>query len=346
MATVGFVAGACSPTPTLSLPPAQMLSLPSGELFNSDAWATPGAVVVGRAMLDQSRVGARLYSVTVLAGNNIEAATQPIDLPDDPSCPLILDTSPTRLTDGRLAEARYCIGPTGPAFTAHVFSLDGTFGPELGDLQRNNPTQISFNPDATRGVFGVSSLICAGIGFFGPVGVSPMPPMQIGRGGQAFRLSDTLAGSDCGQTGNADDPDWSPDGKAIAFLASSSAVGSSSRSDDPYDLDLAPAAELLAGNAQTSVRTILAGIASPTGMRWSPDGQWLVVAGYVSGHGPGTWLVRASDGRLKEVSAVELRTPSWSPDGTRIAGIDLLDSGGPRYQASLVLIDVSGVIGN
>jgi len=321
--------------------PTQKVELPPQLAFVSAAWVTPSVAILGVATLDNNRIGANLYSLALTGTAASVAEPSLIRLPDDPSCRLILDTSPTRLTDGRLAEARYCNGPRGPDFSVQAISLAGAFGPELGDLQRNNPSQISLNPDATRGIFGISSLICAGIGFFGPSGVSPMPPIEIGSGGQAFRLNDALAASDCTSTGNADDPDWSPDGATIAFLASPSAVGAGSRSDEPYDLDLAPASQLLAGNPRTPLRTILTGIARPTGTRWSPDGRWLVVAGNLNGSS-GTWIVRASDGQVRQASVLALRTPSWSPDGTHIAGID--NPGGSEYKANLILIDVSALV--
>jgi WD40-like Beta Propeller Repeat len=339
-----MMVGGCAQAAPLALPLNQRLALPPQQVFISASWATPDVVILGDATLDNSRIGERLSSLALHGSGSTTASPTLLTLPDDPSCHLINDSTPTRLTDGRLVETRYCNG-SGPDFTVNVVTFAGNFGPTLGDLGANNPSQISLNPSASQGVFGTSSDICAGIGFFGPAGVGAMPAVQVGSGNQMFRLNDALPTSDCTSTGNADDPDWSPDGTTIAFLASSAAVGTSgqARSDEPYDIELAAASDLSAGRVQTQLRMILNGLSRPGGLRWSPDGRWLVVAGNLAGRGPGTWLVRANDGQVRQASDLALRTPSWSPDGTHVAGIDNPDGSGKN--ANLVLIDVSALVG-
>jgi acylaminoacyl-peptidase len=155
-------------------------------------------------------------------------------------------------------------------------------------------------------------------------------------------------------------PRWSPDGEALAFLSDREAVlFKGGAGDDPGRRE--PAKE---GNVQVWLLPMDGGEAhqltklpqNVTDMRWSPDGERLVVVsgarrpereperdprlppkvdtklidrlqfmlngeGYIFEYPPKLWLVHVGDGKVTRLTDGETRdvNPAWSPDGKRIA---------------------------
>jgi TolB protein len=110
-------------------------------------------------------------------------------------------------------------------------------------------------------------------------------------------------------TGVAWNPEWSPDGRAIAYTG---------RTNDRLNI-------WLVSSGGTSPRQ-LTHIESAEGQAqvpaWSPDGRTLAiqVSGKEDGH---TWLVDAATGDAHEIAPHATRyhdeIPAWFPDGKRLA---------------------------
>jgi Tol biopolymer transport system component len=101
---------------------------------------------------------------------------------------------------------------------------------------------------------------------------------------------------------NCGSPDWSPDGKLVAF--------------DTWEVGLGfDASELAVVRADGTGRRVLGPGAMPS---WSPDGTQLVCHTYDS---PQTIVVMNADGTGRETIVHHWGSPRWSPRGNRIASI-------------------------
>lgn len=110
-------------------------------------------------------------------------------------------------------------------------------------------------------------------------------------------------------------PEYSPDGRRIAFTSGRSAP-SGSENDPAYSETYVMQSD------GSGVRRITANVgfrdSSPS---WSPDGKWLVLA---RGPAEGTedlWLVHLGTGRERQLTSspdTNEYFPDWSPDGRRI----------------------------
>ena len=101
------------------------------------------------------------------------------------------------------------------------------------------------------------------------------------------------------------DPDWSPDGKWIAF----NAIPRGAHGTADLWLVSSDGGEMRQLTADQSV--------ADWNPRWSPDGKWLAFTSNRGG-GLGAWVMPASGGDPVPVSRAGLR-PAWAPDGQRIA---------------------------
>ena len=100
-----------------------------------------------------------------------------------------------------------------------------------------------------------------------------------------------------------DHPEWSPDGKEIAF---------SSERDGQFDIWITPAS----GGPPRQVTTNPADDGVPA---WSPDGSWLV---FQSNRGGAydIWVIPATGGEARRITDThDMYVPRWSPDGRSIS---------------------------
>jgi Tol biopolymer transport system component len=106
-------------------------------------------------------------------------------------------------------------------------------------------------------------------------------------------------------------PTWSPDGRRLAFVSGVRVP------DEGTFLDM-EVLDLATGERET-LPLDLEGMSDP---QWSPDGAWLLFAGSPERFGVTDLYLVRPDGTdltgLTETTYSEI-TPTWSPDGTRIA---------------------------
>ena len=110
--------------------------------------------------------------------------------------------------------------------------------------------------------------------------------------------------------GAAYQPAWSPDGDRLAVVLGNKGC----RSARPCRQTL------VLWNPANDTRETLIGRGSVAAPAWSPDGASITFT-WDRGHGPAIWVLRVSDGALKQVTSGSPADaePTWSPDGRSIA---------------------------
>ena len=275
-------------------------------------WLNDDTLVVEYA-LGQSAV-ARLGTVTLSDG-----AFRPLPIPPSDGCQQIQVGNPIVLAPGRLAVTRECVAPFGSGIPDRttIWELDIATGQyalrgSAGTI-RGPAGTIAASPDGKRLIVAMGSL-CGVIVEAGAVGAIPLA-VEIGDGTRSFRLDDTAPGSDCSHRGWADYPAWSPTANEIAFFAAPAAIGldGPARGGAPANL------YVMAPDA-TTASLILSNITVPRDLDYSPDGRYLAFGGLIGGR-TATWILDRQTGVLRAVYDQRFEWLSWSPDGTRLAGL-------------------------
>lgn len=332
------VTWACDPAATqapavsASLPASRTIGLPEDLGYASLGWIKTDTIVIEAG--PRGPVG----SMGLVALDPVVGSLQPLRVEPENGCRLQQPGLPSRLPDGRLGYVVYCLAESGPdRFTMFARSLTDATPTRLAELGGYNPTGVSFAPDLDQAIFGHSSAICAGVAFAGLMGVIPLPPTTAGSGSSSFRVDQALTSDRCDETGRANDPVWSPDGKRIALLVSPplDGVGGLDRVDLPWEVDV------VNSSGNPNLTTLLAGLVRPSGLDWSPDGRWLVFSGRL-GDQPGTYIVQIGDRRVVRIFDQILAGPVWSPDGQSIAG--LLPSQQALTGGSAVVVDLGSQV--
>jgi hypothetical protein len=301
---------------------------PGGWIFAARSSGAPGALPeVGRFRPD---------------GSGFEI----LNLPTDPACSRTYYAGFGVLHDGRLAVGKVCQAPAGvsPSASYAVIAYDATSNKAEQILPLQNkfpPGPVSFDRSDERAVTAPGASICVTVAYLTRQGVEAIPAV-IKDSNTQWRLDDdfrTQSGSDCSQSARADGPDWSPDGRQIAFFGFPKAIGvtGSARLDVPGNLYLLDPTTL-------QVRELVHDVRYPSGARWSPDGRWLAFSARdVPEVGRGTWLLSVETGKFFRVSNRDLSDMVWAPDGTQLVG--LWDNGKNVYppQTELDRFDVRSI---
>lgn len=280
-------------------------------------------------------------SAVRLTSVDVGSATfTPVPAPDVAGCARTEISNPTSAARQMLA-SRVCVYPlgSGEPDTTTIVTVDlesATYEQRasLGDL-RNPAGAIAPNPDGSRMLMAMGSL-CGVIVEATPDGPVPLD-VTVSDGSEAFSLADTAPGPDCHQRGWADWPAWSPDGAQIAFFAAPSAIGL----DGPARASVPAGLYAMAPDSGAAVRILGEDVIVPRDLAWSPDGRYLAFGGTI-GDRKATWLFEPATGDLRAVHDQSFSWLAWSPDGSQLAGIELVDSNDPLIdQIVIVHVDQS-----
>ena len=308
--SAGLLAG-CARIGGSVTPPAVIVKTAPQQMFGIK-WLNADELVVEYA-LGQSAV-ARLGTVLLSDG-----AFSPLPVPSSAGCEQIAVGNPTVLAPGRLAVTRECVAPLGSGIPDRttIWELDIATGQYVlrgsAGTIRGPAGAIAASPDGQRLLVAMGSL-CGVIVAAGADGAIPLG-VEIRDGTRSFRLDDTAPGPDCSQRGWADYPAWSPTANEIAFFAAPGAIGldGAARGGAPANL------YVLAPDAPTAT-LILSNITVPRDLAYSPDGRYLAFGGVIGGR-KATWILERQTGALRAVYDQRFEWLSWSPDGTRLAGL-------------------------
>lgn len=281
------------PAQQLPVPPdlyRTVLRFPNGEIW----------LAVGREPSYESQM-ARYYILQ-------EERFVDIPLPDDPRCERTKYTSPMALPNGKLGFSMICgsywsdrpIGQDNALFIVAYDWETGVFEQIVEEPLFLEASSSSWNPEMTRGALGIASLLGT-VAWVTPTGMEPMT-ITIGTGEQSWSLAENLVvmedyrhGNDrTAEVGISYNPEWSPDGRSIAFWASTNVIGQSgmSRARGSYSL------YLLAPDT-SELQQILENVQNMTTLVWSPDSQWLAFTGDIGATKEALWLISADGNTLQ-----------------------------------------------
>lgn len=310
--SAGFLAG-CAGTDASVAPSAVIVRTEPQPMFGIE-WLNDDTLVIEYA-LGQSAVF-RLATVSVSDG-----AFRPLPVPSSDGCEQIAVGNPTVLAPGRLAVTRECVAPLGSGIPDRttIWELDIATGQYVlrgsAGTIRGPAGTTAASPDGKRLIEAMGSL-CGVIVEAGPDGAIPLA-VEIRDRTRSFRLDDTAPGPDCSHRGWADYPAWSPAGNEIAFFAAPAAIGL-----DGAARGAAPANLYVMAPDATTASLILSNITVPRDLDYSPDGRSLAFGGVIGGR-TATWTLDRETGDLRAVYDQRFEWLSWSPDGTRLAGLQL-----------------------
>jgi dipeptidyl aminopeptidase/acylaminoacyl peptidase len=110
-------------------------------------------------------------------------------------------------------------------------------------------------------------------------------------------------------TGRLADPQWSPDGKLIAFVITDYSLETNKGDSDIY----------IISSKGGEVRRLTHSEGRDNQPRFSPDGKWLAFTSARSGESQ-IWLLPLEGGEAKQLTALSTgaSSPQWTPDGSRI----------------------------
>jgi len=304
------------------------------------AWTRGDVIFVGYVPSDP----ARLPEVRRLKPDGSDY--RPVTLPDDPACRRTSYQGFGVLHDGRLAIVKVCDLPAGASPSAGYGAV--AYDPNSGAVEqlfpvetKIHPTGLGFNPSDDRAVTAQGASICGTIAYLTRDGVESISA-TITDGQRQWRLDDYFkrhTGDDCSSIGRSDGPDWSPDGRQIAFLGFPQAIGKSG----PARLEV-PGNIYLMDTTTLSVKALVQNLRFPAGVSWSPDGHWLAFsASDLPGHGAGTWLLSVSTGNFVRVSERTMTEVEWSPDGRQLVGLWDTGKGTWPPQTELDIFDVQSM---
>lgn len=228
---------------------------------------------------------------------------------DDPRCLRTLYAFSTALPDGRLGYKMTCPGrwpdkPVGGDTAEYVVAYDWETEElrEIVNIPMINTSSFTWNPTMTKGIQSVG-LLLGTFQWITPVSSTPMT-LTIEDNGKGWSLDQTFVAMedpDRVDVGIARVPSWSPDGKWVAFWASTDVIGRDglARARGSYGLYLLDPTTLKSSQRLEKVRNM----PNSQGLVWSPNSQWLVFDALVQGK-EGLWLVSLTGDTLHFIDPI------------------------------------------
>ena len=272
--------------------------LPDGKLLvDKEDSAAPDAERSGPYVLDNQQL-------------------DPLALPKDAACVTGTHYSrPGLLPDGRLGLVKFCVDSLSEPladrgdYTLVAFDLSQhTVTPVMnGFLYPGLQQSFTWNQDMSRGVMAVGTLDST-LYWLSPDGPEPMQ-VVVGEGEAKWSLAEALKQTTCTRrcepspppVGIAGTPSWSPNGTTIAFTASTTAMALQglSRVNAIYSV-------YLMDEIEQKPRAVLNGLSQPRLLRWSPNGQQLLLDACIGLlRRCGLWTFNPQDGSLKQIGSRE-----------------------------------------
>lgn len=329
----------------------QQLSVPEGY-YGSVLRFPDGEIFLQGGRLGSPGLGTLSYYVL------LEERFVEIPFTDDSRCRRTEYLSPTVLPDGRLGLSEMCFGrwpdkPIGRDSVRYIVAYDWTTGQLEQIVDEPLPFEsgsFSWNPEMTHGVQDIGSLLGT-IYWITPDGIEPMT-ITVGSGEQSWALDENLAVMDDYRLGNdrtievgiARRPAWSPDGRLIAFWASTNLIGREgmARARGSYALYLLDPDTL-------QLQQILDNVRNDDKLVWSPNSKWLLFGGDIESSRHSLWLISVDGNTLKFVDEgadfdffYNFEGWNWLNDQEIIA-TNCLDP--DCNQSEVVTYDVSEIVG-
>jgi WD40-like Beta Propeller Repeat len=261
-----------------------------------------------------------------------------LSLPSDPRCRAISYLVPRPLPNGNLGYVRWCYLRHSNRIRISLLEYDISTAleePMVGQVLDFSPTDFTWNPTMTRGLYSVTSGLCSGIGTMTPAGIARQT-ITIDVAGRSRPLDETLrlpGSADCADVLRADLPAWAADGSRIAFLASpkSLGVGGFARIHMAWNL-------YLTDSGGNQPRAVLSNLVEPQGLAWSPDSRALAYSGAVEGGGRGVWLYDLATRHLRKLARGRFTALAFSPNGSEIAVVHQMKNSGQALPATELVV--------
>jgi hypothetical protein len=243
------------------------------------------------------------------------------------------------LRDGRLMVREACFLGYGSA-RFRVVTLDPMSGAVdvLADVGDDLAIYggVSFDDRLGYGYAGEDSDLAAHIARIGPFGIEPVH-VFVGSKTQGFWLDEPERQA-CGANGRARGAQISPDAMQVAVIASLPARGV-----DGFACSDLPWRVYVFNEGDATSKAITPPLHYVTGVRWSPNGQWLAVSS-----GEGTHLVDLATREVMRITDEYVGSLVWAPDSSHLYGLQEVGKPtrlGDFPRTSLVELDLTNILG-
>lgn len=237
-----------------------------------------------------------------------DSALQPFDPLDVENCTNFIGY----IMKGMLPDGRIGFLGCGEGSSWSIFALDWQTGEVerlvKGPLEGYSSKDFTWNPQMTRGVQEMVDAAQGTIYWISPEGIAPMD-IEIEDQGLKWNLKDYYEHHDNFEPGIGFvlSPAWSPDGKTIAFLASTYGMREVPhlKGDIKYELYFMDPVEL-------KPVQVLRGIINAVRIRWSPDSKYLLFSGCAGARRKcGLWIYSLETKSLSLVAEGEFYDYTW-----------------------------------